>query len=841
MKNSENRLPLQPLSSDGLRFSPDSIIHPFADDSMDAAGYFTGRRLFAPLSCRLETLDLARRLIEEIPPEDFEIKTDYYQPDEGFHQPALLARLVFPKENVEARLFASHEKLLSLRCTHPKCRTQRNLDPFQQLLCPHMTALVLLTKQHLKDHGPEDASTMEAREVLSSFAGLLAGRSAFHRLRLSPRLILEKRRLKLGFRVGLDQPRAHQYIIYSLSGFLKTMEEGGIYHVKEGISLPAFSEAWWTEESLPWLSLLKREVHSIQTHYLKYYPLGSKKSSKVPDSFLLSGGTLDDFFDLASGKMEILNRDSSVAPRTLNFSGTLSRLELVLTEIRDETGFHGLQLRGKLPLLLEGSLHSYFLTNETLTRLSKEATEAMRLLSPCIDENGCLEMQVGTPLIPDFFHQLLPSLEAAFGDRLTIRDKAGLLQRFASSGPAFFFELDVRDHRPVCKAYLQKGEERLPLLHLIKDRQAPDILLLERLHQILLTLFPETDAAGECYLAPEQPAPLMWVLQEGPALLKTLGELQCTKAFSSLRVITGSPELILSIETSESPRVSLSLRPHCLTFSEIPLIYKAWKEHRFRIRLPGGSVLFPGPWVEELDALMDTLGIDPARHPENTLFLPTHRSFLLEAISSRSSLPWIKDSSFRELMEEEPSDSLQVWLSFIYRYGLGGLLLGAVNSKTVSQLAKHLATLRKQPQPGSGVYLIVCPDERTDFWQRNLGSRKSLPTAELKGWGSKQKTILDKAAPGDIFFTTYQNVLRRPEVFQGRYYEYILLDEAENLLTIRSRISAIIGSLDTNHRLAMTGQDLSHRPDIRRNVYRFLMPDSRQEDGDLPAAQIFRL
>ena len=188
-----------------------------------------------------------------------------------------------------------------------------------------------------------------------------------------------------------------------------------------------------------------------------------------------------------------------------------------------------------------------------------------------------------------------------------------------------------------------------------------------------------------------------------------------------------------------------------------------------------------------------------------------------------------------------PSDSLQVWLSFIYRYGLGGLLLGAVNSKTVSQLAKHLAALRKQPQPGSGVYLIVCPDERTDFWQRNLGSRKSLPTAELKGWGSKQKTILDKAAPGDIFFTTYRNVLRRPEVFQGRYYEYILLDEAENLLTIRSRISAIIGSLDTNHRLAMTGQDLSPRPDIRRNVNRFLMPDSGQEDGDLPAAQMFRL
>jgi SNF2 family DNA or RNA helicase len=161
------------------------------------------------------------------------------------------------------------------------------------------------------------------------------------------------------------------------------------------------------------------------------------------------------------------------------------------------------------------------------------------------------------------------------------------------------------------------------------------------------------------------------------------------------------------------------------------------------------------------------------------------------------------------------------WLRFLKEYDFSGCLADDMGlGKTVQTLAM-LQTLKDIG--GMKTSLLVAPVSAIPNWEaetrkfapgivfhRHMGAAREKSTA---GWNDV-----------DLIFTSYATMRNDIDLFSEFEFDYIILDESQNIKNYTSQVSKAAKVLKGNHRLALSGTPIENNTMELWSLFDFLMP-----------------
>lgn len=168
------------------------------------------------------------------------------------------------------------------------------------------------------------------------------------------------------------------------------------------------------------------------------------------------------------------------------------------------------------------------------------------------------------------------------------------------------------------------------------------------------------------------------------------------------------------------------------------------------------------------------------------------------------------------------------WLMFLREYGLAGILADDMGLgktiQTLSMLAKHYEKDKKRAPT-----LVVAPTSVVYNWLSEASKFvPNLKTALFLGRDRHellQRLKKDEVVKPHVIFTTYGIIRRDYEQLKGLQFEFLILDEAQNIKNPESVGAIAAKSLKAFHRLALSGTPVENRLRELWSLFDFLMPE----------------
>jgi superfamily II DNA or RNA helicase len=142
------------------------------------------------------------------------------------------------------------------------------------------------------------------------------------------------------------------------------------------------------------------------------------------------------------------------------------------------------------------------------------------------------------------------------------------------------------------------------------------------------------------------------------------------------------------------------------------------------------------------------------------------------------------------------------WLRLWQHYGLNGILADEMGlGKTIQVIALLLG------QANKGASLLVVPTSVIPNWQAEL--ERFAPSLRVAVWHgpTRQAGALDGA---DVILTNYALIGAYPPELCRREYQYVILDEAQNIKNSRALAREALMTLSSQHRLCLTGTPIEN-------------------------------
>ena len=191
-----------------------------------------------------------------------------------------------------------------------------------------------------------------------------------------------------------------------------------------------------------------------------------------------------------------------------------------------------------------------------------------------------------------------------------------------------------------------------------------------------------------------------------------------------------------------------------------------------------------------------------------------------EQISSFSTtehteLPKVINAEFREYQVKGFS-----WLWFMYKYGLNGIL---ADDMGLGKTLQALALLQKAKEvDGPEPTLVIAPTTVVFNWEAEI--QKFTPELScLKLSGVDRGKLFDEIPNYDIVITSYALIRRDVEKFRKYNFRYIILDESQNIKNAISQTAQAVKTLNSKHRLALSGTPIENKLEELWSVFDFLM------------------
>jgi len=160
------------------------------------------------------------------------------------------------------------------------------------------------------------------------------------------------------------------------------------------------------------------------------------------------------------------------------------------------------------------------------------------------------------------------------------------------------------------------------------------------------------------------------------------------------------------------------------------------------------------------------------------------------------------------------------WLATLYEQGINGILADEMGlGKTVQSIS--LLAYLAETHDIWGPFLVVAPLSTLHNWQQELTrfvpSLKALPywgnvkdRATLRKFWSKKEISYNKDASFHVLITSYQLVTQDQQYFQRVKWQYMILDEAQNIKNASSvRWKTLLG-FHCRNRLLLTGTPIQN-------------------------------
>ena len=205
-------------------------------------------------------------------------------------------------------------------------------------------------------------------------------------------------------------------------------------------------------------------------------------------------------------------------------------------------------------------------------------------------------------------------------------------------------------------------------------------------------------------------------------------------------------------------------------------------------------------WIRELlDRLTGNTKIDPVKTPSN--FHGKLRPYQLKGVS---------------------------WLAFLKQFGFGACLADDMGLGKTIELISLLLHDRDKPQNASktGPALLICPMSIVGNWHKEL-QRFSPSLNVMVHHGHERlsgEAFEQEAIRHDIVITTYSLALRDKEHLSHLEWEYVVVDEAQNIKNDAAKQTQAIKKLNARHKIALTGTPVENRLSELWSIMEFLNP-----------------
>ncbi|MBB5022341.1 SNF2-related protein [Desulfurispira natronophila] len=162
------------------------------------------------------------------------------------------------------------------------------------------------------------------------------------------------------------------------------------------------------------------------------------------------------------------------------------------------------------------------------------------------------------------------------------------------------------------------------------------------------------------------------------------------------------------------------------------------------------------------------------------------------------------------------------WLQFLREYGFSGIL---ADDMGLGKTLQVLACLQVEKNSGRGQLpsLVIAPTSLMSNW-RNEALRFAPDLRVCISHGSERHQQLDNLADYDLVVTTYPLINRDSKRLAKQPFHYVILDEAQYIKNANTKTTRLIGRLEANHRLCLTGTPMENHLGELWSMFNFLMP-----------------
>ena len=357
-------------------------------------------------------------------------------------------------------------------------------------------------------------------------------------------------------------------------------------------------------------------------------------------------------------------------------------------------------------------------------------------------------------------------------------------------------------------------------------------------------LFPETVAPGEYAFEGGEEARFQ-LLSERLTELEYAGEVLISEQLARMNVKKRRTMSMAVVRSDKQDKLLLRADLGGLTQEDLTAALAAYRQKRKYVRLSSGAFLSGEALEQAADAaqVLDTLDVSPEEAQAGAEIPESRAMYLEEALKGRESIRLKKNSDVNDWLERlEAAKNISVtqpaglnaqlrsyqltgltWLCALSDANFCGILADDMGlGKTIQMLA---LLLREQERGETVRALVVCPASLQLNWRQE--ARKFAPSlraeALLGGAGERAELIAAADAP-NILITSYDQLRRDVQCYEGQEFTHVLLDEAQNIKNAASQAARAVKTIRAKHRFAMTGTPIENRLSELWSIFDFLMP-----------------
>ena len=161
------------------------------------------------------------------------------------------------------------------------------------------------------------------------------------------------------------------------------------------------------------------------------------------------------------------------------------------------------------------------------------------------------------------------------------------------------------------------------------------------------------------------------------------------------------------------------------------------------------------------------------------------------------------------------------WMSLLKTLGLGGVLADEMGlGKTLQSLCMIKSETGEMPS------IVICPKTLVWSWDREV--EKFFP--------DMRRTVIDSLKPEErvskwkstgkeLIITSYSVVINDFSLLKDKFFETIIIDEAQQIKNNNTKRFRILNSLKSKHRFALTGTPLENHVSDLWSIFQFIMPN----------------
>lgn len=161
------------------------------------------------------------------------------------------------------------------------------------------------------------------------------------------------------------------------------------------------------------------------------------------------------------------------------------------------------------------------------------------------------------------------------------------------------------------------------------------------------------------------------------------------------------------------------------------------------------------------------------------------------------------------------------WLHFLNKYNLNGCL---ADDMGLGKTVQTLAFLQKLKEDGKlGLSLLVVPVTTVPNWENEIG--KFAPQLKyIRHHGYDRIKERDFLKDYDIIISSYHTLRNDIEFFNEMDFDFLILDEAQNIKNSNSLIFKTVRIIKAKHKLSLTGTPIENNTTELWSQFNFLNP-----------------